>query len=124
MPFSDVDPELLKAWARAFALTQVIEVPIYTAIAWKKAPLPRLIAAAFACTAVTHPLLWFVWPHVVTDYTAFVVSGELLIAVGESLLFFALIPRLDLPRAIGAAFVANATSYGMGQLLRAVGLFS
>jgi hypothetical protein len=124
MDFHLPDAEYVALWARAFCLTQVMEVPIYTAIAWKRAPAWRLALAAFACTAITHPLLWFVWPFVVRDYTAYVISGELLIAAAETLIFFALIPKLTLPRAIAAAFLANAVSYGVGQLLHALGLFS
>ncbi len=123
MDFHLPDAEYVGMWARAFILTQVIEVPIYTAVAWKRAPTWRLALSAFCCTAITHPLLWFVWPFVVRDYTAYVISGELLIAAAETLIFFALIPKLTLPRAVAAAFLANAASYGIGHFLRVVGLF-
>jgi len=45
-------------WALAFALTQAIEVPIYTRGA-KARPL-----VAFGASAITHPVVWFVMPPV------------------------------------------------------------
>jgi len=122
MPWDN--PDLLAAWLRAFLLTQVIEVPLYVAAGWKRASPLHLVAAGAACTAITHPLLWFVWPHVVHDYTAFVISGEIAVTLAESGLFFLLVPKISLARAAGAAFVANGSSYGIGELLRAVGWFS
>ncbi len=113
---------LVLAWARAFVFTLVVEVPIYAGLSWKRAPLWHLVLAAAACTAVTHPLLWFVWARLVQDPTTAVVVGEILVAAVEGLLFFALVKRVTLPWALGTAFVANAASYGLGQLLRAVGV--
>jgi hypothetical protein len=85
-----------------------------------------------ACSCLTHPLLWFVWPRVVpTSYAAYVVSGELLVCAVESAVFFALAggldrrrdaARLPLSLAIAASFLANATSYGLWLALRAAGL--
>ena len=113
----------MAAWLRAFVLTQVIEIPVYVAVGWNKGSLLRLIGAGAACTAVTHPMLWFVWPHVIHDYTTFVVSGEIGITIVEALIFWRAVPKLSATRACGAALVANGASYGIGELLRALGLF-
>lgn len=45
-------------WALAFALTQAIEVPIYVAGARLRP------GRAFAASAITHPVAWFVAPRV------------------------------------------------------------
>lgn len=121
MPWEN--PELLAAWLRAFVLTQVIEIPVYVAVGWKKGTLRHLVAAGAACTALTHPVLWFVWPHVVHDYTTFVVSGEIGIAIVEGVIFWGAVPKISAARAFGASLVANGASYGIGELLRALGLF-
>jgi len=116
------NPDLHAAWLRAFLLTQLVEVPLYVAIGWKRASLLHLAAAGAACTAITHPMLWFVWPHVVHDYTAFVITGEIAVTLAEGVVLWLLVPKISPTRAAGAALVANGASYGIGELLRAVGL--
>ncbi len=43
-------------WAPAFALTQLIEVPIY------RRTLRCPAEVAFAASAITHPIVWFLFP--------------------------------------------------------------
>jgi hypothetical protein len=117
-------------WCQAFAFTLVVEVPLFVLVAARgltraeRAPIWRLILAGAAGTALTHPLLWFVWPRVIADYTTYIVTGELLVALIESLTFFALASPIRLARAIGASFIANAASYGIGALLQELGWMS
>ncbi len=92
-----------------------------------------IFQAAFAGaigTCLTHPLLWFVWPGVIRElfggqveykylYSIYVISGELIVATIESFTFyFALSKKIPLSRAVAASFFANASSFGLGQLLR------
>jgi hypothetical protein len=122
--------KILPLWFQAFAFTLAVEVPIFVAVARlpvgtpqkNRAPLWRLAVAGAAGTCVTHPLLWFVWPLVVSDYTAYIVSGELLVAAIESATFLALARPIGWRRAVAASLTANAVSFGLGLLLRAVGL--
>jgi hypothetical protein len=109
-------------WIRAFAFTLAVEIPIFAALArWvmkpKSCPVWRLALAGAAGTLFTHPLFWFVWPHVVSDYTFYIISGELLVATIESFTFFAIARPIPLYRAILVSFIANAVSYGLGTLL-------
>jgi hypothetical protein len=126
----DLFLRILPFWLEAFAFTLVVEIPLFVAVArlgaagagGRRAPLWRLALAGAAGTVLTHPLLWFVWPRVVHDYTAYIASGELLIAAIESATFFALARPITLARAIAASFIANAASFGLGVALRAAGL--
>jgi hypothetical protein len=47
----------VKAWLLAFAVTQLVEVPIYLHATQRK------WVAAFGASALTHPLIWFVLPR-------------------------------------------------------------
>jgi hypothetical protein len=105
---------LLGPWLRSFLLTLVLEVPVFVLLARGIAPPLRAALAAAAGSCVTHPLLWFAWPLVVSDYTRYIVSGELLAALAESVVFCALARPVPWSRALAASFIANASSYGVG----------
>jgi len=110
-------------WFRSFLFTQAVEIPIYVAFGWGRVPLWRAALAGAACSCLTHPLLWFVWPRVIAgNYRAFVVSGELGVAVIESLVFFVLAMPVRFFRAVSASFIANAASFGVGMLARKAGI--
>lgn len=111
-------------WTRAFAFTLALEVPLFVLVGWwlsrgrdRRPPIWRLAIAAAAGTMVTHPLLWFVWPLIVHDYTAYIVSGELIVATVETFTFFAIARPIRLVHAVAASFIANAASYGLGMLV-------
>lgn len=48
----------ISRWALAFALTQIIEVPIYMRGARVRS------FVAFGASAITHPVVWFVMPRI------------------------------------------------------------
>lgn len=122
-----MDPQVFEIvfpyWARAFAFTLALEVPLFVLVGWwlargsERAPIWRLAVAGAAGTMMTHPLLWFVWPLIVHDYTAYIVSGELIVATVETFTFFAIARPIKLSHAVAASFIANAASYGLGMLL-------
>jgi hypothetical protein len=112
-------------WMRAFFFTLAVELPLFVLVAKLGRGGVRTSPIVIACagamgTCVTHPLLWFVWPRLIGDYTAYIVSGELLVAAIESLTFFVIARPIRLSRAIAASFIANAGSYGLGALLQAL----
>jgi len=117
---------VLEAWAWAFALTLAVEVPLYVLLAragrgGAVPGLARLVLAAAASSAVTHPLLWFAWPRVVGGYAACVVSGEILVVVVETVVFGSLARPVPWLRCLACSLVANAASLVAGLVLRAVG---
>lgn len=50
-------------WLEAFALTQLLEVPVFL-LGMRAAPLswPMRVAVALGASALTHPIVWFVLP--------------------------------------------------------------
>jgi hypothetical protein len=106
---------LIAPWARAFALTCVIEIPI---VLWATrdvgAPARRAVIALVGQLA-THPLVWFAFPYIpgVTGWTSFVAS-ELYATALEAVLYATAWPRLGTARAFGVSAVANAASLAVG----------
>ncbi|HPM77988.1 MAG TPA: hypothetical protein PK961_12920 [bacterium] len=110
--------DLVARWAISFSFTLVVEMPLYALLAGATVDTRRALLAAFVCSAVTHPLLIFVWRGLFTDYNAYIVSGELLVAAIESLMFYAIARPMQFFHAVSVAFFANASSYFWGHLLR------
>jgi hypothetical protein len=131
-------PDLSERWLRSFAFTLVVEVPVFMLVARRHIRGPRAAAAGAVGSCLTHPLLWFVWPGVirallgatgglhpgVPAYLVYLVSGELLVALIESATFWGAARALGRPvpwaLAVAASFLANAASFGGGQLVRAL----
>jgi len=115
---------IFAAWVLAFVLTLLIEIPVF-AIAARllekgrapRTPLWRLLVAGAAGTCVTHPLLWFAWPHLFDDYSAYIVSGELLVSVIETGTFYLVARPVRLSTAAAASFLANGMSFLVGIIL-------
>jgi hypothetical protein len=106
----------VSGWFAAFCLSLVVEVPIYLALLGT--PWPRRVCAAFGTTLLTHPYVWFVLPNPlipVLGYWGYVVVAEVLVVLVET----GVCVCLDSPpkRALLAAGLANAASYGVGVLL-------
>jgi len=107
-----VQTELILAWLVAFVFTQLIEVPIYRRL------LDCGLLQAFAASALTHPLIWFViMPRLPLGYWQNVVLAELF-AWGVETLWFCF--GYPLRRAAWSALIANAISLSLGLLSRAV----
>ncbi len=102
----------VQAWLIAFVFTELVEVPIYS-VGLRVGILPALGASA-----ITHPLLWFVFfPHVDLSYRAKLVSSELLVFLVEAAYFAFLFRR---KRALLWSALANGASLGLGMLSRSL----
>lgn len=98
------------AWLIAFIFTEVVEVPIYAR--GLRVGLP----AAFGASALTHPLLWFVFfPLVDLSYVGKLVIGEVSVFLVEAAYFAFLFRR---KRALLWSGLANGASLGLGMLSR------
>lgn len=99
------------AWLVAFAFTQAVEAPLYlkaTAGRW---------GVALGASAVTHPVVWFVFPALLPEsYAAMVVAAEVFAVAAEAAWLFA----FRVPRALLLSLLANGASATVGFLLRAV----
>lgn len=109
-------------WLSAFALTQAVEVPIYVR-ALRQGPQPSIerlslaLALGFAASAITHPIVWFVWPVLLPgDWLTMAIVAELFAITTEA----AWLRAFGLPRALAWAGLANAASVLIGLGSRAL----
>jgi hypothetical protein len=103
----------VRAWLTAFLFTQLVEIPIY----WRS--LRCSLLAAFGASAITHPIVWFVFfhPALPGDYITRVIAAELFAWLAEAAYFrFVFHKRW----ALVWSAVANASSFGLGLLSRAL----
>jgi hypothetical protein len=109
----------LLAWAKAFAFTQLVEAPIYRRF------VPTGWGQALGASAITHPIVWFVFPEMGEALGApYVVTGagsEVFACVIEAV-YLAWITRLRISprRAALVSLVANGASLSLGLLVRAL----
>lgn len=102
----------LWGWAVAFFFTQLFEMPIY----WRAA---RSLRVGFFASAITHPIVWFVFPELMelgVGYVPMVVLAELFAVVVEG----AWLRFNGVPRALLWSFAANGFSLSCGLALRAL----
>jgi len=106
------------AWMSAFVLTQAVEMPIYV-LACRQRAWPRRLLVAFATSALTHPIVWFVIPDLMaqTSYEVYFAVAE-----GFAVLAEALVLRVGakVRYALLWALGANAASVVVGELTRAL----
>lgn len=117
MFLNDLARFVLGQWWAAFLLTHLIEIPIYAYLSRKSVPLWRAVWGGALCSCLTHPFLWFVWSKIVRDHLLYLASGELIVALTESLVFFAVARPIRFWQAVSVAFLANATSFGVGLII-------
>ncbi|MCB9612553.1 MAG: hypothetical protein H6722_08895 [Sandaracinus sp.] len=77
---------MLVRWLGAFALTQLVELPLYAHALREAVPSRARWAWAGLPSALTHPLLWWVFPSVAgrLGYVGAVMSLELVVVVVEA----------------------------------------
>jgi hypothetical protein len=104
-------------WAIYFALTQAIELPIYSAgmPSW---PRWKRLSIAFGASALTHPWLWFVLPPLLLrrlHYPIYLALVEPAIAAVEALYLAGM--GVQLRRACVLSALANSASLLAGLVL-------
>jgi len=107
-------------WPLAFAMTQLVEVPLYL-LAQRGRPWGSRLWVAFMASAITHPIVWALG-LVLRPFLLYAIVAEALAVAIETLW----LRRHDVPRAFWWALTANAASVavfiGGRTLLRALGL--
>ena len=106
-------------WFRAFALTVLVELPIVALLLRRAEPdRVRLVVLIVLANLATHPAVWFIWtqPFLVGTTEYLVVAESWAVAV-EAVFYWAAFRGLPVGRAILVAFVANAASFLLGQLV-------
>jgi hypothetical protein len=106
----------LVAWAKAFAFTELVEMPIYRSL------VPSGWGAAFAASALTHPFVWFVFPwlgrELGLEWTVTALASELFAFAVEAA-FFRRVCKVSWRRAALVSLLANAASLALGLTVRA-----
>jgi hypothetical protein len=102
-------------WLVAFAFTQVVEVPLWVFVLGRQASPKRSLATraliAFGASALTHPIVWFVFPRIVPfGYVVMVALAETFAVVAEAFYTRA----FGLRRALICSLLINGASAGLG----------
>ena len=106
----------MKEWLIAFTFGQAVEVPIYLlAFLGAARPLWQKAAIGFGATALTHPVVWFVFPRLIDDYVSMAVAAETFAVAVEAVYLAAFGVR----RALIWSVVSNGASLGLGLFSRA-----
>ena len=103
-------------WLEAFVFTQVIEAPIYFYV-FRREKVSLALFMSIVPTLLTHPVVWFVWPRLPTDYWTMVAFAEAFAVGAEAVIAFFLIARRPW-FCLALAFGCNAASLGLGLLIR------
>jgi hypothetical protein len=119
---------MLSAWLLAFALTQLIECPVWLwGMARDGGPARRWLRfeAAFSVSTLTHPFVWFVFPQtvdVLARYTqqSAAACWDMQLVASETFAWVVegwMMHRFGLQRAWAWSFVANGLSLGLGMVI-------
>lgn len=109
----------LTRWIVAFAFTQLVEVPVYLGAMRQQrieTPLGSRVFAAFGASALTHPIVWFVFPLLLSrqGYWTMVAAAEVFAVAAEAVY----LRLFGLRWALALSLLANALSAGLGLALR------
>jgi hypothetical protein len=111
--------DLLVPWLAAFAMTHLVEGPIYALWLRHDHSVPAGLLRSAVLSTTTHPLLWQVFfplMDALGSYARAVVLAEAVVILAEGALLAWMWPEGGLRRALLAALTANATSTVVGLL--------
>lgn len=102
-------------WLLAFFVTCLLELPL-VAVGTRDLGLPakQRLLVALAGQALTHPLVWFVFPKLHGDRELWFWVSEVFAVVVEAVLYARALRGLGTLRAFGISALANALSLGAG----------
>jgi hypothetical protein len=101
-------------WLYAFVFTQVVEVPIY------RRALGGRTLVAFGASAITHPIVSFVFPLLHASPWVWMTAAESFAVVVEAA-WIGLFGVRGVARCLGWSLLANGASFGLGMVCQ--GLF-
>jgi hypothetical protein len=107
---------IVTAWWAAFALGQLVEAPIYFA-ALRQRPWVLRLLIALGPNAITHPVVWWLFPRWLPDsYLAMAVFAEAFAVIVEA----AYLWLFSVRRALVWSLASNAASLAVGLGVRAL----
>ncbi len=100
-------------------VTLCIEVPVVFFLVRKKAlnisPADSIVISATA-SLLTLPYLWFIFPVYITNYTLYVIIGEIVVTIIEAVIYWRLF-RISMTQALVLSVIANVSSVIFGFLI-------
>ena len=112
-----------EAWLAAFTCTAVVEVLVATpALAPSGAHWARRAGVVLLANLASHPLVWLLFPDAAPLGQMRIIVAELFALLLEGAAYLLVWPRIGARRAFGSSALANGASFGVGLLLRALGL--
>ena len=115
--------QLVQLWLRAFSLTLLIELAVGVPLLGSVAGWQRRVSAVTLAQLVTHPAVWFIFPLLGWSQQLYLLVAESWAVLLECTLYRTTFPALPWSKALAVAALANAASFAVGQLLRALHLF-
>lgn len=109
----------MSTWPVAFAVTLAVEAALLLALFARTRGVGRTIAAAALGNAVTHPVVWFVLPHLLPTYASYLIVAEAWAVLGEAPVLLVLLRPRPRSLALAASAAANLASYVVGLVARA-----
>lgn len=108
-------------WARAFVFTCAVELAVAVPLLRRAEPgRARRLAAVLLANVASHPAVWFVFPELGLAYDPMMIAAEAWAVLSETAAYLVVFPALGLRRALAIAALANAASYGLGAVTRAL----
>ena len=105
------------SWPAAFLLTQLIELAVGRFI-WREVEWKRFVLIVLTASALTHPVVWFVFPSLARDggwsYSLYLCVAESY-ALGIELVWYWV---MRVPRPLLLAAAANGASFVIGWALQ------
>ena len=110
---------LIIVYLVALGLSIAVEAAV-AVVFFRKHSHKRVLLAAILGTAISHPLLHFVWPHVISPHAspdAFIISGEFGAFLIEAVVYYKMLRLKRWRLAFAGSALANLASFSVGLLL-------
>jgi hypothetical protein len=82
----------------------------------KKITYKYLFFAGFFCTFSTISYLWYLLPNMISDWVIYVIVGEFLVFLTESIMLFFIL-KLSIRQSLLASFLCNYISFVLGLII-------
>ena len=102
----------------AFLFTQIVEIPVVFILIRRvykheEINISKIIFIGFIASALTLPYLWFILPFYIFNKTIYVIIGESLVVLVETIIYNQLL-KIKLSESFKISLAANASSFLFG----------
>jgi len=102
----------------AFLFTQIVEIPVVFVLISRiykheEINVSKIIFVGFIASALTLPYLWFILPFYIFNKTIYVIIGESLVVLAETVIYNQLL-KIKLSESFKISLAANASSFLFG----------